>query len=286
MLLEDFASDGFVILPSFLSLEDLAAGVNGLPALFPTAEDFHQGVDERRERFIGDEFAGIDFFPFADVELSLLSVHPKLVALARTLLGAEDVRLYSAEVWVKYTGAADYSQNLHRDALGHTVLVPSTDPAFRQIEIFLFLCDVPEDLGPPHYVPGGVTDQLPLLPNWLPQAKVPEVYAAEVSSTGPRGTVVAYSTDTLHRGTQLVAPEGARYTIHVNFRRADAEWALRRGWATIAHEPAWYDFVARATVEQLRLFGFPPSGHPYWTEQTLRDMQVRYPSFNPAAWRN
>jgi hypothetical protein len=38
-------------------------------------------------------------------------------------------------------------------------------------------------------------------------------------------------------------------------------------------------------MRQLLLFGFPPPGHPYWTEQTLRDLAVRYPGLDTSPWR-
>ncbi|MFC4907391.1 hypothetical protein [Actinomadura gamaensis] len=121
-----------------------------LGLLFPSAEGFHDGTDPRRGRFIGDEFAGIDTFPFASTEISLLAVHPRLLALAQALLDDGDVHLYAAEAWAKYTGACDYDQDLHRDYLNHILLVPSATPGCSQVEMFVFLTDVPEELGPPH----------------------------------------------------------------------------------------------------------------------------------------
>ena len=142
-----------MILPGYVSLNELAPAQREIGMLFPTAQEFHDGIDEpRNAKYRVDEFAGITNFPFASVELSLLAVHPRVVALAETLLGTEEIRLYSAEAWAKYTGAADYDQPLHRDYLNHTVLVPTEDPAFGQVELFLYLSDVPEDLGPPHFV--------------------------------------------------------------------------------------------------------------------------------------
>ena len=49
---------------------------------------------------------------------------------------------------MKYTGAADYDQPLHRDYLNHR-MVPADDPRFRQLEMFVYLVDVPGELGPP-----------------------------------------------------------------------------------------------------------------------------------------
>src|SRR5580698_9083140 len=131
-----WGEDGFVILPGFLPEAELKPALGELDLLFPSAEGFHDGSDPRRGRFVGDEFAGIDSFPFASTEVSLLAVHTRLVELAQTLLAEQDVRIYGAEAWAKYTGAADYEQNLHRDYLNHTILVPSDDPGCQQVEMF------------------------------------------------------------------------------------------------------------------------------------------------------
>jgi len=76
--------------------------------------------------------------------------------------------VYSIEAWAKYTGAADYDQSLHRDYLNHSLLVPAPDQAPAQVEMFVYLGDVPADLGPPSYVPVRHTRGLPALPNWYP----------------------------------------------------------------------------------------------------------------------
>jgi hypothetical protein len=125
-----WSEDGFVILPGLIPGDDLKPALAELDLMYPSAEGFHDGSDPRRDRFLEDEFAGIDSFPFASTEVSLLSVHPRLVQLAQTLLAEQDLRIYGAEAWAKYTGAADYEQNLHRDYLNHTILVPSDDGAF------------------------------------------------------------------------------------------------------------------------------------------------------------
>jgi hypothetical protein len=56
-------------------------------------------------------------------------------------------------------------------------------------------------------------------------------------------------------------------------------------WASRSHEPGWYRFAHRATPRQLALFGFPPPGHPYWTEATLAGTAQRYPGLNMTPWR-
>jgi hypothetical protein len=107
----------------------------------------------------------------------------------------------------------------------------------------------------------------------------------EQSGAGPGGTVIAFSTDTFHRGTALTKPSGARYSMQLTFRPSDVDWGLRQGWASHSHNPEWYRFVHRATPRQLELFGFPPPSHPFWTPQTLSGMQQRYPDLDLAPWR-
>lgn len=291
-------TDAFVIFPGHLSAADLAPTLDEIDLCFPSAVAFHDGSDPRRDRFVGDEFNGVDTFPFASPQLGLLAVNPRIIDLVETLLG-DDVRLYSAEAWAKYTGAADYDQRLHRDFLNHTVLVPTEASAFQQVELFVYLVDIPEDLGPPHLVPSAHTAALPPLPNWYPRADVeasgenrfvasagrPDLYDAEVSAAGPAGTVVAFTPGTVHRGTALTRPGGARYTMHLSYRPAAADWAQRQGWADRSHEPAWYRFVERATSRQLALFGFPPPGHRFWTPATLSAIALRYPGLDLTPWR-
>jgi hypothetical protein len=179
---QEWQARGFVILPGFVP----ATGLR--PAL------------GRRDRFAVDEWAGIDSFPFRSAELSLLAVSNRVIDLAETLLADTDLRISSAESWAKYTGAADYHQPLHRDYLNHTLMVPADDPRFRQLEGFIYLVDVPEDLGPPSMLSRTRTTRLPAKPNWYP------------------------------RETTLTLPRGARYTIHLAYRPARAEWGQRMPW--------------------------------------------------------
>jgi hypothetical protein len=294
----EWQTHGFVIVPAFLPAAELQPALAELPAMYPSADGFHHGTDERRDRFTVDEWSGIDSFPFRSAELSLLAVSDRVVDLAEALLEVSDLRIYSAEAWAKYTGAADYDQPLHRDYLNHTLMVPTDDPRFRQLEMFVYLVDVPAELGPPSMVSRTRTTGLPAKPNWYPRdgaadsesgwvatAGRPDLYDAEVRAAGPAGTVVAWAPGTFHRGTALTLPRGARYTIHLGYRPARAEWGQRMPWAERSHEHEWYRFVHRATPRQLALFGFPPPGHPYWTEATVGGTAQRYPGLNMDPWR-
>jgi CubicO group peptidase (beta-lactamase class C family) len=151
--------------------------------------------------------------------------------------------------------------------------------------MFIYLFDVPEESGPPHLVSRQLTKDLPSLPHGYARRDRPDLCEAEVSAAGPAGTVVAYSVDTFHRGTNLTAPGGARFTLMTNYRAGPNEWMTRHGWGERSFAAAWTPFAEQASLRQLLLFGFPPPGHPYWTEETLRGMAGRYPGMDLSPWR-
>jgi hypothetical protein len=294
----EWRTHGFVILAGFIPAAELQPALDELPVMYPTAEGFHDGTDERRDKFTTDEWAGIDNFPFRSTELSLLAVSSRVIDLAENLLADTDLRISSAEAWAKYTGAADYDQPLHRDYLNHTLMVPADELRFAQLELFVYLVDVPAELGPPALQSCTRTAGLPAKPNWYPRdgaadaeggwvetAASRHLYDAEIRAAGPAGTVVAWAPGTFHRGTALTLSRGARYTIHLAYRPAQAEWGQRMAWASHSHATEWYQFAYRATPRQLALFGFPTPGHPYWTEATLAGTAQRYPGLNMLPWQ-
>jgi hypothetical protein len=180
-------------------------------------------------------------------------------------------------------------------------VVPSNDSRYQQVEMFLYLSDVPPELGPPSFVPRGHTKGLPAIPNWFPrrdnvgldeahpewitQSGMPGLYDVEIPAEGPAGTAVAYANDTFHRGTALSARR-------VRATRSMSTFVLK-GWTgsagihgRYANSERWRDFVVRATPKQLALFGFPPPGHPYWTSETIIGTGERYPGLDLSPWRS
>jgi hypothetical protein len=292
---EQWDIDGYVVLRNLLAGNALDSAVSELDQMFPTADGFHSQADPRHTRFRSDEFDGIDEFPFKSRSVNLLAADLRLIDLAKSLLAVDSVRIYSAEAWAKFAGATRYDQPLHRDALGHTLTVPTTDERFGQVEFFVYLSEVTASNGAPQLVSAEHTGQLGIKPNWLHRdvgehddefegLAPPGLYDAERAAVGPPGTVVAFKPSTFHRATELVESGSARYTMHVNYRRAEVEWADRRGWASIAHDEMWYDFVEHATPEQLEVFGFPRPGHAFWTPTTLSGVQARYPGLDMQPW--
>ena len=217
------------------------------------------------------------------MDLSLLAVHPRLVELATALLRTDDLRIYSVETWAKYTGAASYEQWHHRDYLNHTPLVPSDDARFRQLEMWIYLSDVTEDHAPTRFVPRTITHPVSALPHAYGPQQRPDWYAHEVSAPGPAGSVLVYGADTFHRAVPLRAAGAARFTMQVNFRTGVNEWTARHPWGERSFDPNWSPFVERVDPARLSLFGFPPPGHPFWTQQTLAGLHERYPGLDTSS---
>src|SRR5206468_11721433 len=121
-------------------------------------------------------------------------------------------------------------------------------------------------------------------PRWLSPSGRPDLYDQEFLAAGPAGTVAAYTNRTFHRGTQVTAPRGVRYTLHINFRPAGSEWQNRHSWLRHANTPAWQAFVETASPRQLELFGWPPPGHPFWTADTIAGVRQRYAGIDVSSW--
>jgi hypothetical protein len=278
--------DGFVVLPGYLAGPDLDLAKCGLPSVYPTAEQYHADPSSEDTRiYTGDEYGGIVLFPFPSIPLCNLAVHEKVTALVEAAFGTDDIRIYASELWAKYAGAVGYEQEHHRDFLNHTPLAPSSDIRWRGLELFIWLSNVTEDLGPTHFVPLSVSKRLPALPHVQGRHEHPELYEHESSGAGKDGTVVLYSTDTFHRATELTAEGSARFSIHASYHHAENTWTSRHSWGDRSFHPDWRLFVEQATLRQLLLFGFPPPGHSYWTQETLAGVATRYPGLDVSLWQ-
>ena len=211
---------------------------------------------------------------------------PEIVELAAALLGTSEMRLYEAHNWAKYGGATEYDQPLHRDFSNHTMVVPTSDPAFADVEIFIYIHDVPADLradlrrlAAPHSAhPSRFRPR-------ISRQEHPEAYRYEVAADGPAGTVLAYKTDTFHRGSGIADPLGSRFVLKVSFRTVTDIWFDKLGLSERLNRPEWLRFVERASARQLELVGFPSRGHHYWTEDTWTATCARYPAADLSAFR-
>ncbi len=303
--IEHFETHGWVLIERLLEAGEIEAALPDLFKLYPTPEEFHSG-DPRGAKFregadapanAGDDgrfrplqFAGLQEFPFAGQALNLLALHPAIIAVAEDLLRTRDVRLYQAETFAKYTGVTQYDQPFHADYNNHTMLAPRADGRFRQTQMFLYLSDVTLPHGATRIVSRTLTKDVPLMALSFPKVRVAaeryaEWEAASVSAVGPRGSLLVYGADVVHRGTEMSLPGGGRFFFNLAYRAAGADWVGGNPWPRkgMTH---WSELVERCSVRQLEALGFPPPGHDYWDNDTLQACADRYPKLDLAPWRD
>lgn len=302
-----YREHGWVLIESLLSRSEIDTAERGLFELYPRPDDFHAGrADFRSEahkaiagsaenagsdpKFRPMQFAGLREFPFADTSLNLLPLHPAILALMEDVLATKDIRLYQAETFAKYTGVTQYDQPYHVDYTNHLMLPPRRDGRFAQAQAFLFLSDVTPDHGPTRIISRTLSDFLPLatineVGTRIGSDLVQSWEAASSPAVGPKGTLLVYAADVVHRGSDMRLQGGARFLFNLGYKAAGADWVGANPWPRKGFYPGWEPLVSACSVRQLEALGFPGPGHPYWDEATLRGASERYPRLDLAPWR-
>ncbi|MEY2756615.1 MAG: hypothetical protein RIR33_393 [Pseudomonadota bacterium] len=170
------------------------------------------------------------------------------------------------------------------------MLPPRRDGRYGQVQMFLYLSDVTPDLAPTRIVSRMLTDHVPLaqlnsLGTKFDSEHVVAWEAASESAAGPRGSLLVYAADVLHRGTSLDKPGGARFIYSLGYKAAGADWVGANPWPRKGFYEAWEPLVSRCSVRQLEALGFPPPDHDYWDETTLQGAAERYPNLDLTAWK-
>ncbi len=272
---------GFTTIEGFVAGERLKAAQDALWAYFPRPEAYFADP-AAHPKYGKSQFSGQYFFPFAEPALNRLCVDPDLVDAAERFCGTPEIDLYKIELWGKYAGAIDYDQPHHRDYGNHTMVAPTLDGRIRHMTTFLLLSDVTEADGPTKVVPLDRTRDVPLTPMILSPGEFTD---REVPITGRAGTLFVYTTHVLHRGSNFTAPGRSRFVLSADFKTRGARWTGKHCWADHAIRPGWADALSAMTVRERDLFGWPPPGDEYWTAQTFRDTQARYPAMDMRAYR-
>jgi ectoine hydroxylase-related dioxygenase (phytanoyl-CoA dioxygenase family) len=289
--IQQWREEGFVVIERFFDEQEYEPVVQDFEALYSDAGK-GDGVgsalqlkpdDARSSRAL--QFKNIHVLPYdASRAINLLSLHVELIGFARALLGVSDVRLYQSHTWAKYTGEADYDQDFHCDYGNHTLLVPADDPARRTVDFVIYLTDVTKEHGALRYV--TKPDVLAALgrPVISPNEKEQEALRKrERAVVVPAGSLVAHGIDTIHRGSNLTAPNGRRFSLTVGYKAAGSDQIGFHVWQATPNRP-WHLIFDHATPEQLACLGIPKPGDSFWTERTLELTQSRWPNWNMAEY--
>ncbi|MEP7201986.1 MAG: phytanoyl-CoA dioxygenase family protein [Ilumatobacteraceae bacterium] len=278
--LDGFHTDGFVVVPDVLSADEVQVLQQGVWRNFPTPGQYF--ADPASYSHLTDTaFSGLVNFPWASPELNRLVAHPRILAIARQILGIDDIRLYKGELWGKYACGTDYDQDHHRDFGNHTLVVPSLERRWMQVTTFIYLCDVDETNGATAAVPKRYSRDIPLGQRRVEPGGLRD---REVVACGKAGAVLVYSTEVFHRGTALKSPSASRFTVLADYKAADATWTNKQAFGNLGQHREMIEFVTNVDAGTRTLLDVPAPGHPYWTDQTIKDMEVRYPGIDMAAY--
>ena len=280
--LQRFNDDGFVLVPDMLGADEAEALLHGAWEQFPSAEQYFADPEAFAD-LTNTPFSGLANFPWTSGALNRLVAHPRIVAIVRQILGVDDIRLYKGELWAKYAGNTDYDQHHHRDFGNHTLVVPTVERRWMQVTTFTYLCDIDEHNGATAIVPKQFSAHIPLGQR---RTQPGELRDHEVLGRGRAGTTLFYSTEVFHRATSLKSPDASRFTILADYKAADASWTNKQAFGHLGQRPEMIEFVTNVDADTRTLLDIPAPGHLYWTEQTIDDMEIRYPGIDMDPYRS
>jgi ectoine hydroxylase-related dioxygenase (phytanoyl-CoA dioxygenase family) len=276
---ETLLRHGYVVVPQFLTADELRAAQSDMMRYFPSAEEL--AARPQRYGWIHDDPENLQVeFPFAADALNHHSTHPEIIAFARRLLGTREVLLSQAAIWAKYAGTGTFEQTMHLDYQGNTLVVPRDDGAFRQINMILYYSDVTEGLGPTFLVSLEKTGKLGLWPTFRPRKEYPRLYRDERSVLAEAGDLLVFSMRTFHRAGELTADHGARFSHHLVYRAAEHPFNGYHQYSQFGEKPEMQRFIQKACPSQREVLGFPRPGHSYWNKETLAGVKARYPGID------
>lgn len=286
---EQWRRDGFVVIERFFEKPEYEPVLQDYEALYReagrgdgvgSALRLQEGDDASSNR--SRQFKNIHVLPYeGSSAINLISFHPALIAFAKALLGVSEVRLYQSHTWAKFTGEADYDQEFHCDYGNHTLLVPSDDPALRTVDFVIYFTDVTKDHGALRYVTKPDVNAAlgrPAL-SARDESEHAALRARERAVEVPAGGLVAHGIDTMHRGSNLVAPNGRRFSMTVGYKAAGSDQIAFHAWQAGRNRP-WHNVFDHASPEQLACLGVPRPGDPFWTKRTLELTQLRWPNWD------
>jgi hypothetical protein len=284
---ERWRADGWCLLDGFVPVDAIDAALEEVHNLeLPEHDDLTRradvvGVDPQ---FRESQFSGTTLFPMPKApNLNRLFVHPSLVAFARQALLSDDLRIYQSRLWSKEGGRTNYEQPLHKD-LNHSLVPTRSDPGYWHLECFLYLSDVNETNGAPRLVPRTAEFAEPASRGIARPEDEPELYAAEVSAPGSRGSLLAYRSDVWHRGTDLQTGS-ERHILVISFKPSGVDWIGYDAHPPLVNSLDFVVFAQTCTPEELALFGVPLPGHDFWTPDMVEQMALIYPDLDLDPWR-
>ena len=146
--LEAWYRDGVIVIENFFDKSEVVSVFDAFASMYGNKGfDIHDDTPLDRSSF-KKQFEFIDILPYCSgLDINLISLHPDLISLAKSLLKVESVHLYQSHTWAKFTGATNYDQAFHCDFSNHTLTVPHTKLGSSTVNFLIYISDVYANLG-------------------------------------------------------------------------------------------------------------------------------------------
>ncbi|MAD06028.1 MAG: hypothetical protein CMP86_01300 [Gammaproteobacteria bacterium] len=282
--------DGAVVIEDFFTAAEIAPIYADYQAQYGVqGQGDGKALDVKPAGSVGashrKQFMNVDILPYqGSVAMNMISLNPRLIALAKRMLGVNEVELYQSHTWAKFTGEADYDQAFHCDFGNHTLTVPGDEAQSRTVNFVIYISDVTDGVGALHYV--AKDDAAAVLGDGAIVASTeqqPALLARQRSASAPAGSILAYGIDTFHRGTNLTDLDGFRYTMTVSYKAVGNSQIGFHVWQFAPDRP-WYLILNHGSPQQLQCLGIPLPGDPFWTKRTLQLTQERWPDWDMSVY--
>ena len=284
-----YLEHGYAIVENFLDAEQLAGALEEWRQLLPGWVEYC--LDPSRPKPDDWRRKGRPLhlpayrFPFPGEHLNAITLHADLIECASRAAAGSAMFCEQSHLNFKCKGhPADQDQAMHCDYGNHTLAYPPDHPAYWQTAYLLYYTDVTEGHAPTAVCARRHYPEKIIWPAFYKREQRPEIYDNEVKVVVPAGSLFIYGMRTFHRGTPFRA-EAGRLAQFITYAPAAWKWLGIVGWSAQAIKPEFAAWVERATPAERELFGFPPPGHAYWTEETLAGVSARYPNMDMTPYR-
>lgn len=253
---QQLLEDNFLILPGFIPADEL-------PALQAAQRRALQSWDEVKDN-PPPHRAVIIPYPYTDLRMSQLYLHPELIRLGRRFLKTPDVHARVGCLLARYPGFVCNDPG-HIDN-GNNSLLPMSTTAreFGQLGFWIHLEEVKAENAPLRLV----------------RTRDGKDLSKAVPLVCPPGTVCVFNNYTFHAASDFTGPNGQRFTWGWGLGRADHVFEGFVHYTNIGTDPMFKAVIASFTADERTLFRFPPPNHPYYTRQTLAALEAWYPGWN------
>ena len=281
---DHYREHGYAIVERFLTAEELAGALDEWRKVLPGWVEYCLDPSQPKPDNWQQRGRPLDVmayrFPFPGRHLNAITTHPGLVEFAARAAGGSAMYCEQSHLSFKCKGhAGDQDQAMHCDYGNHTLAYPPDDPAYWQTAYLLYYTEVTADHAPTAVCSRQHYPEKILWPAHYKREDRPAIYDNEVKVVVPAGSLFIYSMRTFHRGTPFNADAG-RLAQFITYAPAAWKWLGIVGWSAQAIKPEFRAWVEKATLAERELLGFPPPGHPYWTEETLAGVGARYPDMD------